>query len=103
MENVQDGCGNEVGLEHAFDNAFGLDTNLSYLLLSYLLAEPPIDPDADPSSLLALIELQGKHAKAIEIPHAGGFNGNVFRKYAPWESKPSNMPVTEPNIRARHD
>ena len=107
----------QLMLEPAFDNAFSversaavwlkidishftrkclLDSKVGHELI--LLPDRTVDLDADPSSL-ALIELEEKDAKAIGVLNEGGFNGNLFRKYAPHKSTRSNVPVTEPNTR----
>ena len=99
-------------LEPAFDNAFSVERSAAVWLkigispftrkclrdwkvgheLILLPGGTSIDLDVGPSSM-ALVELEEKKAKAIGVLNEGGFNGNVFGKYAPRKSTPSNVPI----------
>jgi len=56
--------------------------------------------DADPSTI-ALMDYEMKNNAAIKVLNDAGFNGEVFRKYAP--RKAAVQIVTEPNTRARQN
>ena len=90
-----------IVLEHAFELAFGierskhvwrkigissftrnclLDNNVAHGLI--VLSDGSISMEADPSTL-ALIDYEKQNGKAIKLLNEEGFNGDVFRKYAP--------------------
>ena len=75
-----------------------LDNNVALELI--VLPDGSINMEADPSTL-ALVDYEKQNSKAIKVLNEGGFNGNVFRKYAPRKKAPPK--VSLPNTRARQD
>ena len=112
--------GNEiVGLEHAFDKAFDIErskdvytkigispftrkflknSHVAYELI--ILADGTIDLEADPSTV-ALIDMERKNHVAIKVLNDGGYDGEVFKKYA--RRKNVQQEVTIASTRARQD
>ena len=105
-----------VVLEHTFELAFGierskhvwrkigispfmrnclLDNNVAHELI--VLPDGSINMEADPL-ILALVDYEKQNSKAIKLLKKGGFNGDMFRKYAPRKKAPQE--VSLPNTRA---
>ena len=109
-----------VELEHAFDRAFGVErsrevwrkigispftrnclqnSNVAHELI--MLEDGTIDLEADPSTV-ALIDIERKNHAAVNALNEGGYDGDVFKKYAP-RKKLQQVLVTTANTRARQD
>ena len=65
-----------------------------------VLPDSSINMEADPSTI-ALVDYEKQNTKAIKLLNKGGFNGDVFRKYAPRKKAPKE--VSLPNTRAQQD
>ena len=55
-----------------------------------MLPDGTIDLNADPSTV-ALVEFEKQNSKAVNLLIKGGFNGEVFRKYAPRKEAPKEI------------
>ena len=110
----------DIPLEKAFEKAFAVerskgywekigispftrrclqDSNVAHDLI--LRNNGSIDLDADPMSV-KLVLFEKMNGEAIRVLNDGGFNGEVFRKYAP-RKQAGITPLTVANTRARQD
>ena len=75
------------------------DSKVSQELI--MLPDGSIDLDADPATR-TLIDEENKNNATVDILNAGGFQGDVFKKFAT-QNFARKGPITEPNTRARQD